>query len=199
VRAARAGRGLTGVREPEPLEAEGARYAALPLPPYRYLPGRAPHPTRDPRGHSFAREAAPERPDFDADDWAASEAYRFGIDLYNHAYWWECHEVLEGLWHATGRRSAAGLLLRGLIQLSAANWKRHQGAEAGAQSLARKARANLERAVRGARAPRLLGIDVPELCDAVRAHFAGETGRPPPIRLRLPDGRGGDERSGDVD
>ena len=26
--------------------------------------------------------------------------YLYAIDLYNYAYWWECHEVLEGLWRA---------------------------------------------------------------------------------------------------
>ena len=29
------------------------------LPPYAFLPGRDPHPTRDPKGHSYASSAEP--------------------------------------------------------------------------------------------------------------------------------------------
>ena len=32
-----------------------------PLPPYSYVTGRFPHPTRDPSGHSFGHAAAPSR------------------------------------------------------------------------------------------------------------------------------------------
>ena len=39
------------------------RYAPdIPLPPYAYLPGRDPHPIRDPKGHMHGVEDAPEDP-----------------------------------------------------------------------------------------------------------------------------------------
>ena len=32
------------------------RYTNLPLPAYRFVPGKAPHPTRDPDGHSYNKQ-----------------------------------------------------------------------------------------------------------------------------------------------
>src|SRR5947209_1764288 len=87
-----------------------------PLPPYTYVPGRCPHPTSDPAGHSFnvprERPAAP-----DPDNWAACRPYQVGIDLFNHGYYWEAHEVWEGLWHACGRKGMTADFLKGLIRL----------------------------------------------------------------------------------
>ena len=56
--------------------------------------------------------------------------YLYAIDLYNYAYWWECHEVLEGLWRA-GQTTKQGNFFRALIQLAAANLKRSLGLRAG--------------------------------------------------------------------
>ena len=80
------------------------RYSARPFPPYRFIPGNNPHPRRHPQGHSFGcPEPSPEP--YRPEDWCQSEDYRFGIDLYNFAYWWECHEVFEGFWHAVGPKT----------------------------------------------------------------------------------------------
>lgn len=96
------------------------RYApGRPFPPYAFLPGRDPHPVRDPAGHSFGREggapayAPPER-------WQLGADYLHGVDLYNHAYFWEAHEAWEGLWHASKRDALQAEFLQGLIQCSAA-------------------------------------------------------------------------------
>ena len=59
-----------------------------PFPPYAYLPGRNPHPVRDPEGHSYAAEPATAEPP-DPADWRACEDYLYGIDLFNHGYYWE--------------------------------------------------------------------------------------------------------------
>lgn len=70
----------------------------LPLPPAPHRPG-APRPT-------LAIPADPAR------------AFRWGVDLLNHGFAWEAHEVWEARW-----REAAGderRLLQGLIQLAAA-------------------------------------------------------------------------------
>lgn len=77
----------------------GKRYTERPLPAYRHVPGKTPHPTRDPGGHSFGKPAL-SLPDLNHEDWRKSEEYLYSIDLFNEEYWWECHEVLEGLWHA---------------------------------------------------------------------------------------------------
>jgi predicted metal-dependent hydrolase len=61
----------------------------------------------------------------------------YAVDLYNFGYWWESHEVLEGLWHACGRRTTAGNYFQALIQFAAAHLKRALGNEVAAHNLAR--------------------------------------------------------------
>ena len=98
------------------------RYSEQPFPPYRHIPGRTPHPTRDPEGHSYGREE-PELPDLNTAAWQDCDHYLYGIDLFNAFYWWECHEVLEGLWHASGIGSDAAHVLQAIIQCAAAHLK----------------------------------------------------------------------------
>jgi hypothetical protein len=87
-----------------------------PFPAYAYLPGRTPHPTRDPEGHSYgARPDTPELPD--PEDWRACGDYLYGIDLFNHGFYWEAHEAWEGLWVACGRRGPTATFLQALINL----------------------------------------------------------------------------------
>ena len=46
-----------------------------------------------------------ERPDPpDPEQWHLCRPYLYGIDLFNDGYYWEAHEVWEGLWHACGLR-----------------------------------------------------------------------------------------------
>jgi predicted metal-dependent hydrolase len=88
----------------------------------------------------------------------------YGIDLYNFAYWWECHEVFEGLWHAVGHDTAQGNFFQALIQIAAANLKRFIGYEQAAQNLARSGLARLQNL------PQLyMGINVIALSEACRA------------------------------
>jgi hypothetical protein len=58
------------------------------LPPYAYLPGKNPHPVRDPTGHSYHVEPIPVA----ADASLGSDAFLWGLDLFNHGYYWEAHE-----------------------------------------------------------------------------------------------------------
>jgi hypothetical protein len=46
-----------------------------------------------------------------------------GIDLFNHGFYWEAHEVWEGLWNAAGRRGVIATFLKGLIKLAATGVK----------------------------------------------------------------------------
>jgi len=89
------------------------------FPPYAFLPGRDPHPTRDPRGHSFAHAAERVTP-VASSAWRDSPDYLFGVDLYNHGFLWEAHEAWEGLWHASKPERIQALYLQGLIQCAAA-------------------------------------------------------------------------------
>jgi predicted metal-dependent hydrolase len=112
----------------------------LPLPPYTHIPGRTPHPLSDPRGHSFG--AAPNRPDApDPDHWQICRPYLYGLDLFNHGYYWEAHEIWEGLWHACGRAGENADFLKGLIKLAAAGVKVMEDKRRGIQTHARRAEA----------------------------------------------------------
>ena len=90
------------------------------FPAYAYLPGRQPHPVRDPAGHSYHHvepTTAAAKASLDSD------AFLWGLDLFNHGYYWEAHEAWEGLWQIADRGSPLRMLLKGLILLSAAGVK----------------------------------------------------------------------------
>lgn len=147
------------------------RYSARPLPPYRFVPGETPHPTRDPGGHSRG-EAPPSPGPWTPVEWQTLDAWRWAVDLFNHGYWWEAHEALEGLWHAAGRTSRHARFAQALVHLSAALLNRRRGhGEASRRQAAR--------ALRGLRAaqelgPVVMGLDLDRLTTAVRAAFDGD-------------------------
>jgi hypothetical protein len=117
---------------------ERPRYTDLPLPPYSYVSGFAPHPVSDARGHMHGQpHAAP--PPLDPHDWQASTTYRYAADLFNHGFYWEAHEAWEALWHAAGRQGQVATWLKALIKLAAAGVKLREGNAAGVQRHARRA------------------------------------------------------------
>ena len=93
-----------------------------PFPPYAYLPGRTPHPTRDAGGHSYGRP--PDQPDApDPARWRACDDYLYGIDLFNHGYYWEAHEEFDKLLKLACPDDLIGRFLKGLFKLAAAGLK----------------------------------------------------------------------------
>ncbi|MGH7168620.1 MAG: DUF309 domain-containing protein [Nitrospiraceae bacterium] len=118
---------------------------------------------------------------FSPDEWRSSEDYLYGIDLYNFAYWWECHEVFEGLWHAVGHKTLQGNFFQALIQVAAANLKRLLGAASPADNLARACLKRLAKVP-----PRYMDVDVAAFSRDVRDYFTGLRAHPPLIRLGLP-------------
>lgn len=117
------------------------RYTDLPLPTYRFLPGRGlPHPMRDGGYLSrmpwrFEAIRPPKR-------WAQQQSYLYGVDLFNHTFWWEAHEAWEELWHRT-REPIQHEFVHGLIQLAAALLKWDIGRTRGVRILGVKAIARL--------------------------------------------------------
>jgi predicted metal-dependent hydrolase len=109
-----------------------------PFPAYAFIPGRHPHPHSDPAGHSYGTHPATP-PALDPERWQESRPYLRGLDLFNHGYYWESHETLEGLWVAAGRKGPVADFLKGLIKLSAAGVKHHEGKPAGVKGHARRA------------------------------------------------------------
>ena len=43
-----------------------------------------------------------------------------GLDLFDHGFFWECHEIWEAQWKTRPRRSQSRVLLQGMIQSAAA-------------------------------------------------------------------------------
>ena len=128
-----------------------------PLPSYTYIPGRSPHPISDPAGHQFGQP--PEPPDsLDVDHWQANRAYRYGIDLFNHGYYWEAHEAWEGLWHQCGRKGTTADFLKALIHLAAAGVKHLAGTPRGVQSHGQRAAELLRGVVESLAADCFLGL-----------------------------------------
>jgi predicted metal-dependent hydrolase len=109
-----------------------------PLPPYTYIPGQAPHPVSDPQGHWFGRPFVVPTP-LDSQRWYESSTYLHGLDLFNHSFFWEAHEVWEGLWHAAGRKGTTADFLKGLIRLAAAGVKHLANNPQGVKSHASRA------------------------------------------------------------
>jgi hypothetical protein len=138
-----------------------------PLPPYTFVPGRSPHPTSDPRGHSFGKPPEPADPP-DPERWRECRPYLYAIDLFNHGYYWEAHEAWEALWHACARSGRTADFLKALIKLAAAGVKVREGKPAGVRNHARRAADLLERlADANGKHIRYMGLDLNQLI-----HFA---------------------------
>jgi hypothetical protein len=157
----------------------GQRYTDRPLPAYRHVPGTTPHPTRDPEGHSYDRPPV-SLPDLNHEDWRKSQEYLFGIDLFNENYWWECHEVLEGLWHASGIGSEAGHVLQAVIQCAAAHLKASTDRPMGARRL-------FDHSLRHAKwsGSRQLGLDLEAMIRDTRSYLSVEKIGPARLVLEL--------------
>ena len=100
------------------------------FPAYSYVPGKFPHPLSDPVGHSFGHVGEKCEPLTPANAQRHVE-YLWGIQLFNHGYYWEAHETWEQVWHACGRSGRAADYLKGLIKLAAAGVKSREGRQEG--------------------------------------------------------------------
>ncbi len=119
---------------------------------------------------------------FPAAHWQTSDDYLYGIDLYNHAYWWECHEIFEGLWHAVGHDTEQGNFFQALIQFAAANLKRFTGNHRAAGNLVTSGIIRLQKT------PKFyMGIDVARLAEDFQQPIVGSDFRAPLIRLQRQD------------
>ncbi|WP_244640442.1 DUF309 domain-containing protein [Aureimonas glaciei] len=97
----------------------------------------------------------------------SSESYRWGVDLFNHGYYWEAHEAWEPLWLAAKQSTPHLLFFKGLILLAAAGVKIREGKPTPARrhagraaSLFRRVTGLQDREFRGA-----IGMSLPVLAD----------------------------------
>lgn len=145
------------------------RYSNRHFPPYRYLPGVNAHPVRDPSGHTFGRVET--KLSFISPDlWQENPDYLYGVDLFNHGFWWEAHEAWESVWHTTDKDGAYGQCLQGLIQISAAFIKWHLKQPDGLIRLYAIGRGRLEAVAAGHDV--FLGFDLKEFLVRLSVHFA---------------------------
>lgn len=140
------------------------------FPRYAFLPGRDPHPTRDPAGHSFGLEEEEPLP-VAPTAWRRCPSYLWGVDLYNHEYFWEAHEAWEGLWQVSKAERIQALHLQALIQCAAAWLKIPMGQPLGTERLVALALEKLEEVARRAGSP-YMGVDLPAFSAAARAFAA---------------------------
>jgi uncharacterized protein len=129
------------------------------FPPYSYVSGRFPHPTRDAKGHSFGHPA-PVVPPMEPERFRDSRVYLFACDLFNYGYYWEAHELWEAVWKACGRRGTTADMLKGLIKLAAAGVKAREGRAVGVRRHAKRAVELFSNVRAGTQAIRYLGLDL---------------------------------------
>lgn len=152
-----------------PLDGEpGAPPLFLPdeaFPPYRFVPGKAPHPFAHAGGWGHG-QPRPTPPFISREAWRENRAYLSGVDLFNRGWWWEAHEVWEELWHVVeGRDAVQHDLLKGLIQLAACALNRERGSDRGAARLLGSAGEWLQRAQDAAGAEVVMGLSIPSVME----------------------------------
>jgi hypothetical protein len=102
----------------------------------------------------------------------AADRWEYGLDLFDHGYLWESHEVLEQTWKALPPKTPERDLAQAIILAAAALLRSHLGDERSAATLCARAVALLVR-VSPATA-RARGIDAPRLAaDLERALRGG--------------------------
>ncbi|MFO7768448.1 MAG: DUF309 domain-containing protein [bacterium] len=145
-------------REPLPRYAPGRD-----LPPYAFVGGGPfPHPRNQEGGHSLG-EPEPKAAPLAPEAWEENEAYRYGMDLFNHGYYWEAHEQWEAVWVASGREGTAAEFLKGLIKLAACGVKVRQERNRGIRRHACRAIGHFQRVIEEAGRRSYAGLDLDEL------------------------------------
>ena len=100
------------------------------LPEYRYVPKLHPHPLKNQNGHSFGKEGQHRY-------LSKNQRWDIGVDLFNNHYFWEAHEIWEGLW-----REAFGQerdFLQAMIFYSASLLQEHMGRRTNAEKSIQRA------------------------------------------------------------
>lgn len=151
------------------------RYTDKPFPPYRFRPGRHPHP-HSLGGHSYAPPDPPGPPATltPPESWLKNSAYLFGCDLYNQGYWWEAHEEWEGIWQLTDKTGVQGRFLQGLIQVAAAHLKLEIGHLRGVNDLLGKSGGHLGWVLQRVGDGRYMGLSLAQWWAEVQGYFAAQ-------------------------
>jgi hypothetical protein len=132
----------------------------LPLPPYRHIPGL---------------NARPEGALFDAVKSDGTQAWFYGIRLFNSGFYWEAHEVLEAVWLNALPNSRERYLVQAVIQLANGLLKEAMGRPNARRRLAGLARKQIVEAFPEG-AGQVMGISAAEALAAADNLAAGDAG-----------------------
>ena len=91
------------------------------FPPYRFIPGRAPHPEKEGymKGHKIEFSGTWEP----SNSTAWKNGWLYAVDLFNANYFWESHVYWEALWNMIGRKGDQANILKALIKIAAGGVK----------------------------------------------------------------------------
>ncbi len=119
------------------------RFCERSLPPYRFDKHKSPHPTQHPDGH-FRDKVTLTCPDLASSCWRECEGYLYALDLFNHGYFWACHEILEDLWHAVDHATPVGHFIQGFIQCTITHWHATAGRKREAENILQRIPRHME-------------------------------------------------------
>ena len=112
----------------------------------------------------------------DTERWRDCPGYLWGVDLFNHGFYWEAHEAWEGVWHAHRRTGPVADFLKGLIKLAAAGVKAREGRADGVRRHAARADellAHVKSALAIGNSDQVAGLSMVELeglCQLLQEH-----------------------------
>jgi predicted metal-dependent hydrolase len=109
----------------------------------------------------------------------SSDPYTTALAMFDRGEYFESHELLEDLWRAAPQGEER-TYLQALIQIAVACCHEQRGNGRGARSVYQRARARLLTLP-----PRMRGINLTELIDALDRYFRGEPGASPPRLTRV--------------
>lgn len=139
------------------------RYTEKEFPPYHFIPGKNPHPEKE---GGYLRGTTIDPDGFNQDNYQSNETYLFGIDLFNHEYYWEAHVYWEVLWNHVGRKNSHGYFLQALIKLGAAGVKHKLNQEEAASGHLQRALEHLGSVTE----EELFGINKSELIEQIKKY-----------------------------
>ncbi|OED38503.1 hypothetical protein AB833_19365 [Chromatiales bacterium (ex Bugula neritina AB1)] len=145
-------------------------WRALPLPEFCHIPGETVSADMEPLAMA-CRMAAAETLDSNAE---GNYAWRYGLRLFNHGFFWEAHEVLETVWLNAVPNCCERHLVQAVIHLANAALKRRMNRHNAVDRLLALGSESLERAFPGDSAA-LMGIQLENIRSVARALENGET------------------------
>ena len=102
-----------------------------------------------------------------------------GLELFNRGEYFECHEVIEGLWLKTPSDDPLRDFYKGVIQAAAALYQRQRGVTSGAEGLYKTSLRYLQ-----AYSPETLGLDVKKMTEDMQRCFT-QNAAPPRLRYNF--------------